>query len=75
MGFAEVVKLAQTEVQTAHVLVSSGSRDRFLHCRHCFTVATKVGLKDREVQEGILVEGMVAVVHGIVKVTMEIVEG
>lgn len=46
-----------------------------MHCRDCFAVATKVGLEDREVEKGILVEGTVAVVHGIVKVAMEIVKG
>lgn len=70
-----MVQPAQAEIETPHILVLSSGGDGLLHGGDCFAVATEIGLEDREVEESILVKSTVAVVHGIVKVTVEIVKG
>lgn len=74
MRFVEVVQPREREVQTRHVLVLARRVDGFLHGEDALAVAAKVRLEDRQIQQRILVEGAVTVMHGVVKVAVQIVE-
>lgn len=70
----EVVQPREREVQTRHILILPRRIDGFLHREDALTIAAKVRLEDRQVQQRVLVEGTVAVMHSVVEVAVQVVE-
>ena len=75
MLFAEVIQPTETVIQASHVVVLSCCRDSLLHCNNRFREAAEVCLEDGQVEESILVKCAVSVMHGVIKVSMQAVEG
>lgn len=70
-----MVEPAQPEGEAVQILVLASGRDRFLHGREGLAEAAEVGLEDGLVKEGVLIEGLVACGHGVVKVAVQVVKG
>lgn len=70
----KMVKPAQTEVQACNILVFSSRSNRFIYCCDGFIQASKICLENRHVEQRILVVGPIPALHGIIKVTMKIIE-
>ena len=71
----EVKEPRQCEGEAGDVAVLAGGVDGLLHGQDGFAVTAKVGLQDGQVEEGVLVEGAVALVHRIIEIAMQTVEG
>ena len=69
-----MVEPAHAEVEAGNVFVLSGCGDGFLHCWDGLSVAAEVGLKNGQVEQGILIESLITVLHGVVEVAVQVVE-
>ena len=54
-------------------LASNG--DSLLYRGDSFPVAAKIGLENGKIKESILIEGTISVLHCVIKVAMEVIEG
>lgn len=72
---AQVIQPAHAEAQAADVLILSGGRDGFVHRRNSFAEAAEICLKDSHVQKSVLVIAFIARLHGVVKVSVQVLEG
>lgn len=71
-----MIKPAHAEVEAVHVMRLACNCNSFLHSRDGFTETLKVCLYDCQIQERKLIGASVEiVVHGVVKVSVEIVKG
>lgn len=73
--FAEMVHPAHAKIEAMHIMRLPRNGYGLLHCRDSLAVGAKVGLQNGQVQQSVLVETAISIVHGIVKVPMQIVEG
>ena len=68
-------------VQPAHAIVEAGcilvlacSDDGFLHCWYGFRMAPEIRLENCKVEKSVLIEHSIAALHGVVEISMKIVE-
>jgi hypothetical protein len=71
MKFPKMIQPTHAEIQAAHIPVLPSCSDRLPHGGDGFAIATKISLQDGKIQEGVLVEGTIPIVHSEVEVAVQ----